>query len=98
MYYIRFRFTAIVVIPLAGRFDILSGYYMFLNWDLFFSHCQVQNINYLSLLINISLPFVSKCVLVFFFIQKPEAYLCTKKVFWLVNRIIYNLVLFICNV
>ena len=66
MYYIRFRFTAIVVIPLAGRFDILSGYYMFLNWDLFFSHCQVQNINYLSLLINISLPFVSKCVLVFF--------------------------------
>jgi len=37
----RAWFTAIVVIPLAGRFGILAGNYMFLNWDLFFSHCQI---------------------------------------------------------
>jgi len=37
-------FTAAVVVPLAGRFGIIHPYYMILNWDLFFTNCQIWRV------------------------------------------------------
>lgn len=37
----KYWFTSIIVLPLSERFGIISGNWLYLFWDLFFTRCQI---------------------------------------------------------